>query len=60
MTEYRANKVALFDTKTEQFTGMITPAHVSLSAQIDQNGELWTGGMSTDRVVVTLIARPTR
>ena len=52
VTEYRANKVALFDTKTEQFTEYdLPPLTFPYRAQIDQNGELWTGGMSTDRVV---------
>jgi virginiamycin B lyase len=52
VTEYRANKVALFDTKTEQFTEYdLPPLTFPYRAQIDKNGELWTGGMSTDRVV---------
>ena len=52
VTEYRANKVALFDTKTEQFTEYdAPPLTFPYRAQFDQNGELWTGGMSTDRVV---------
>jgi virginiamycin B lyase len=52
VTEYRANKVALFDTKTEQFTEYdLPPLTFPYRAQIDQHGELWTGGMSTDRVV---------
>ena len=52
VTEYRANKVALFDAKTEQFTEYdLPPLTFPYRAQIDQNGELWTGGMSTDRVV---------
>ena len=52
VTEYRANKVALFDAKTEQFTEYdLPPLTFPYRAQIDQNGELWTGGMSADRVV---------
>jgi virginiamycin B lyase len=52
VTEYRANKVALFDTKTEQFTEYdLPPLTFPYRAQVDKNGELWTGGMSTDRVV---------
>jgi len=52
VTEYRANKVALFDTKTEQFTEYdLPPLTFPYRAQIDKNGELWTGGMSNDRVV---------
>ena len=52
VTEYRANKFALFDTKTEQFTEYdLPPLTFPYRAQVDKNGELWTGGMSTDRVV---------
>ena len=52
VTEYRANKVALFDTKTEQFTEYdVPPLTFPYRAEIDKNGELWTGGMSSDRVV---------
>src|SRR6516162_144561 len=52
VTEYRANKVALFDTKTEQFTEYdLPPLTFPYRAQVDKNGELWTGGMSNDRVV---------
>jgi virginiamycin B lyase len=52
VTEYRANKVALFDTKTEQFTEYdLPPLTFPYRAQVDKNDELWTGGMSTDRVV---------
>ncbi len=52
VTEYRANKVALFDTKTEHFTEYDLPPHTfPYRAQVDKNGELWTGGMSSDRVV---------
>ena len=37
VTEYRANKVALFDTKTEQFTEVVAAAvHVPLSRQLRQ------------------------
>jgi streptogramin lyase len=52
VTEYRANKIALFDTKTEQFTEYdLPPLTFPYRAEIDKNGELWTGGMSSDRVV---------
>jgi virginiamycin B lyase len=52
VTEYRANKVALFDTKTEQFTEYdLPPLTFPYRAHVDKNGELWTGGMSNDRVV---------
>jgi virginiamycin B lyase len=52
LTEYRANKIALFDTKTEQFTEYdLPPWTYPYRAQVDKNGELWTGGMSSDRVI---------
>jgi virginiamycin B lyase len=52
VTEYRANRVAVFDTKTEQFTEYdLPPLTFPYRAQVDKNGELWTGGMSADRVV---------
>jgi streptogramin lyase len=50
--EYRGNKVALFDTKTEQFTEYPLPANTfPYRAQFDKNGEIWASTMSTDRVV---------
>jgi streptogramin lyase len=52
VTEYRANKVAVFDTKTEQFTEYdLPPFTFPYRAQFDKNGDVWTGGMSSDRVV---------
>ena len=52
VTEYRANKVAVFNTKTEQFTEYdLPPLTFPYRAQVDKNGEIWTGGMSADRVV---------
>jgi streptogramin lyase len=52
VTEYRANKVAIFDTKTEKFTEFgLTPYTSPYRAAIDKNGEIWTGGMATDRAV---------
>ena len=52
VTECRANKVALFDTKTEQFTEYDLPqVTFPYRAEIDKNGELWTGGMSSHSVV---------
>ena len=52
VAEYRANKLALFNTKTEQFTEYdLPPLTFPYRAQVDNNGDLWTGGMSTDRVV---------
>ena len=52
VTEYRGNKVAMFDTKTEKFTEYPLPPHTfRTAAKADKNGEIWTGGMSTDRIV---------
>jgi virginiamycin B lyase len=52
LAEYRANKIALFDIKTERFTEYdLPPLTYPYRAQVDKNGELWTGGMSADRVV---------
>src|SRR5262245_64043252 len=51
-TEYRGNKVALFDTKTEKLTEWPLPPHTyPYRAAMDKNGEIWTGGMHTDRAV---------
>ena len=37
VTEYRGNKVALFDTRTEKFTEYdLPPTHVSLPGQFRQ------------------------
>ncbi len=52
-TEYRANKLAMLDTKTEKFTEWPLPTAFTYPYDVmpDKNGELWTAGMSTDRVV---------
>ena len=51
VTEYRANKVAIFDTKTEQFTEVALPPFTfPYRANVDKNGDIWTSTMSTDRV----------
>jgi len=52
VTEYRGNKVALFDTKTEKFTEYGLPPYTfPYRANFDKNGEIWASTMSTDRVV---------
>src|SRR5436190_20271450 len=52
VTEYRGNKVALFDTKTQKFTEYSLPAYTfPYRANFDKNGEIWASTMSTDRVV---------
>jgi streptogramin lyase len=54
-TEYRGNKVALFDSKTEKFSEwpMPEPWYGPYRAMMDKNGDIWTGGMNTDRVIRT-------
>jgi streptogramin lyase len=52
VTEYRASKVAQFDTKTEKFTEYSLPQYTfPYRANFDKNGELWASTMHTDRVV---------
>jgi streptogramin lyase len=52
VTEYRGNKVAVFDPKTERFTEYQLPPYTDpYRADIDQNGDIWASTMSTDRVV---------
>jgi sugar lactone lactonase YvrE len=52
MTLYRGNKIAVFDPKTEKFTEYGLPPQTNpYRAMIDKNGEIWTGGMHTDRAV---------
>jgi streptogramin lyase len=51
--EFRANKFGMFDTRTERFQEWVVPTPWSSPYDVtaDRNGELWTGGMTTDRVV---------
>jgi streptogramin lyase len=52
IAEYRGNKVAVFDPKTEKFTEYDLPPYTfPYRAEFDKNGELWASTMSTDRVV---------
>jgi streptogramin lyase len=52
VTEYRASKAAVFDTKTEKFTEYKLPDYTfPYRANFDKNGELWASTMHTDRVV---------
>ena len=52
IAEYRGNKIAMFDPKTEQFTEQnLPPDTFPYRAQIDKNGDLWVTTMHTDRVV---------
>ena len=51
-TEYRGNKVALFDTKSETFSEFPLPPYTfPYRANIDRNGDIWASTMATDRVV---------
>src|SRR5262249_43287074 len=52
VAEYRGNKIATFDTRTEKFAEYQLPSHTwPYRAAIDKNGEIWTGGMHSDRAV---------
>ena len=52
VTEYRGNKVALFDTKSETFSEFPLPPYtLPYRANIDRNGDIWASTMATDRVV---------
>ncbi|MGE5367506.1 MAG: carboxypeptidase regulatory-like domain-containing protein [Betaproteobacteria bacterium] len=52
VTEYRGNKVAVFDTRTEKFTEYPLPPYTfPYRANFDKNGTVWASTMSTDRVV---------
>src|SRR5437879_9275105 len=52
VTEYRGNKVAVFDTRAEKFTEYdLPPRTYPYRANFDGNGELWVSTMHTDRVV---------
>jgi virginiamycin B lyase len=51
--QYRGNRVAMFDTKTERFQEWEVPTPWSgpYDVAVDKNGEVWTGSMLNDRVV---------
>jgi virginiamycin B lyase len=52
VTEYRGNKVAMFDTKTLEVKEWPVPPYTyPYRATVDKNGDIWTGGMHTDRAV---------
>ncbi|HEY1364233.1 MAG TPA: carboxypeptidase regulatory-like domain-containing protein [Xanthobacteraceae bacterium] len=52
VAEYRGNKVALFDTRTLKVTEWpLPPATWPYRAAFDRNGDIWTGGMHSDRAV---------
>ena len=50
--EYRGNKIGMFDTRQERFSEWPLPRLTQPYDVIwDKNAELWTSGMTTDRVV---------
>jgi virginiamycin B lyase len=51
--EFAANKVAMFDTKKESFTewDVPTPHTYPYDVFSDRNGDLWSGSMSSDRIL---------
>jgi virginiamycin B lyase len=50
--EFWGNQVAMFDARSHEFKEWALPPYLSpYDAVIDRNGDIWTGGMSTDRVV---------
>ena len=52
VTEYRGNRVAVFDTRAEKFTEYdLPPRTYPYRANFDKNGEIWASTMHTDRVV---------
>ena len=52
VTEYRGNKVAVFDPKTDKFSEYALPPYTyPYRANFDRNGDIWASTMSTDRVV---------
>ena len=52
VTEYRGNKVAVFDPKTDKFAEYGLPPYTyPYRADFDKDGNIWASTMSTDRVV---------
>jgi len=51
VTEYRGNKVAAFDPRTEKFIEYQLLFSYPYRANVDKNGDIWASTMSTDRVV---------
>ena len=51
--ENRANRIGMFDTRTEQFQEWAAPTLESwpYDATADKNGEVWSGGEFSDRVL---------
>ena len=53
IAEYRANRVAMFDTRTERFQEWLAPTPWSAPYDVvqDKTGDVWTGSVMTDRVL---------
>src|SRR5207237_6590757 len=51
--EWRAEKIGMFDTKTEKFREwpVPTPYTAPYDVVLDRTGKVWTAGMNTDRVL---------
>ena len=51
--QYRGNKITMFDTKAEKIQEWPLPTKHTHPYDVvtDRNGEAWTGGMTTDRIV---------
>src|SRR4029077_18315478 len=51
--ENQVNRVGMFDTKTKKFLEwrMVTSWTDPYDAMLDKNGDVWTGGLVTDRVI---------
>jgi|EndMetStandDraft_8_1072994.scaffolds.fasta_scaffold06742_2 virginiamycin B lyase len=51
--QYRGNKITMFDTRKESIQEWPMPTKHThpYDVVVDKNGEAWTGGMSSDRIV---------
>lgn len=55
--EWRGDKLAMFDTKTEKFTEWpLAPYTAPYDSVLDKNSELWSGNMNNDRILRMNIA----
>ena len=52
IAEFRGNKIAMFDTKTNQFLEwQLPPGTYPYDVMTDANGDVWTSGEYTDRLI---------
>jgi virginiamycin B lyase len=50
--EFAADRVGVFDTKTDQIKEFPVPENFApYDAVLDKNGEIWTGGMNADTII---------